>query len=268
MEALRFQVIIDAKLDRNADNVLAFGTFEVTNGTAYPDDGLQAFYEDLLLGKSFPLTFITRGLHSIGKLVAVAFFLQRELVLMPRASSLVMAASLTDRLGIAGLAHIDRDLAGFFRFVEAYLPPGLSRKEQQERIGVAVEWIRQYLQEDRFPSTPREPPPPRVLDVGTGGFVVAESVVAVEAAWIELFRRGYLKGIVVTPAVDGRRKALVARKSAVVAFDLPKALAIFNEAEGAMGEPQEWGADELWLRGPKRGTLVPLENLLEVLVRV
>lgn len=268
MEELQFQVIVDPTLGPAAEGVLAFGEFEVTNGAAYPDDGVQAFFEDLLLGKAFPLTLVTRGLHTIGKLVAITFFLQRDLALHPRAPSLVMSASLTDRLGISGLAHMDRDLARFFLLLSSYLPRGLSKREQQERLTKAVEWIHEYLVDERLPALPREAPPPKVLDVGTGGFVLAEAVQTTPTVWIELFRHGYLKGLLVTPEKKGLRKALAARKSDLVAFDLPKAASIFNEAEGAMGAPQEWMADGLWLAGPEKGTALPIPTLLEVFVRV
>lgn len=269
MEELQYQVIVDAKLECRADGVLAFGDFEVTNGAVYPDDGLQAFYEDLILGRAFPLTVVTRGLDTIGKLVAVSFFLSRDLVLHPNAASLVMSASLADKLGMAGLAHMDRDLARFFRLLSGYLPKGLSRGEQRHRLATAVGWIHDYLKADQLPALPIEPALPRVIDAGSGGFVLAEAPKVSEVVWIELYRQGFLKGCLVArkPHSD-RRKALVARKSIMVDFDLGKAAAILNDAEAAMGEPQEWEAGELWLRAPKKGSMLPITSLVEVLVRV
>jgi hypothetical protein len=131
-----------------------------------------------------------------------------------------------------------------------------------------VGWIKSYVVEDTLPALPAEPPPPRVLDRGTDGFVLAEVPgKRLEEGWIELFRQGYLRGVLLGSARKDRRYVLAARKSEYLRFDLRRAAQVFNEAERAMGEPPEWEASELRLRGPKKGTLIPISALLDVFVR-
>lgn len=272
MEELRFQVVVDSRLDREVDGVLAFGDF-VSGGDAvvYPDDptALSCFFLDPIQGRPYPLTLVIRSIHTVGHLVSVALFLHRDLAIHPAMPALVMAASLVDELKLAGLAHIDRDLARFFQLLEGYLPPNLSKKAQQERLGTAVGWIRQYVLDGQLPALPVEPAPPRILDVGTNGFVLAESVlkVSLESCWVELYRQGFLRGAVYgQPRKDGHRRVLVARKSTLLAFDLRKVADILNEAETAMGEPPGWVASSLWLKSDS--TLLKPEDVTKVLVRV
>jgi len=269
VEELRFQVIVDAKVAREVDGVLAFGDFEPgDDAVVYPDDhtALPRFFLDLIQGHPYPLTLVTRSIHTIGRLVSVALFLHRDLAIHPAMPGVVAAASLTDELGLAGLAHIERDLSRFFRLLEGYLPPNLGRKAQQERLGTAVGWVREYVLEGSLPALPVEPAPPKVLDIGTDGFVIAEGS-ALEDCWVELYRQGFLRGVVFGPArKDGRRAVLVARKSRLLPFDLRKAAEVLNEAEKAMGEPPGWLAGELGLLC--EGTLLRAEDVTKVLIRV
>jgi len=269
VEELRFQVIVDAKVDREVDGVLAFGDFEPgPDAVAYPDDhtALPRFFVDLIQGRPYPLTVVTRSIHTVGRLVSVALFLHRDLAIHPAMPGLVAAASLTDELGLAGLAHLDRDLARFFQLLGSYLPPNLGKKAQQERLGTAVVWIRQYVLEGSLPALPVEAPPPEILDTGTNGFVLAEGRPS-EDSWVELYRQGFLRGVVFGPSrKDGRRAALAARKSLFLPFDLRKAAEVLNEAETAMGEPSGWLVGPLWLKSG--GTLLEPEDVMKVLVRV
>jgi hypothetical protein len=269
-EPLKLKVYIDASLESEVQGVVAFGDFTLKDdlGVVYPDLGVAAFYEDLYLGRPFPLVFVTRGVHTIGKLVAISLFLHRDLAIHPGTPGLVTAASFVDRHKLVGLAHIDRDLGRFFKFLETYLPASLSRDEQHERLGTAVDWIRQHVLEGTLPAMPPEPELPKILDVGTSGFVLAEASGSLEDGWIELYRQGFLRGALFSPPHNDRRGVLVARKSLFLAFDLPRAASILNEAEGAMGESQRWIPSELWLRGPDGGTLLPISAVTDILVRV
>jgi hypothetical protein len=260
------RVIVDPKLGRNISGVVAFGDFEVGEGACYPLDGLPAFFEDLARGRAFPTILAVRGLTP-SLLVAMALFVHRELALQPGMLSLVTSCGFVDRLGLAGMAHIDRDLARFFKFLLAYLPFDLSQKERQERLEAAVEWVRQYVLRGALPALPPEPSPPRVIDTGTKGFVLAEGV-ALEDGWVELFRQGYLWGVLLTAPREDRRRVLAARKSHLMPFDPRRAAEVFNEAERAMGAPEGWRAEDLWLWGPDGGTLLLPSHIVDVVIRI
>lgn len=269
---LRFEVTINSDLDSDVEGVVAFGDFTSPKGTAviYPDSGesLTSFYADLILGRPFPLSLVMRKVGSVGKLVAVALFLHRDLALHPKMLALVAATDLVDRFQVGGLAHVEPDLARFFKFITAYIPPDLSLTQQKSRLVTVVAWIREYVLEDRLPSLPPATPDPVIFDVGTNGFVLAEARSSLEDAWIELYRKGYLRGAVFSSDKDGRRTVLAARKSHFLAFNLKRAAEVLNEAEAAMGEPPGWTVNGLWLTGPERGTFLPVSAVTKVLIRV
>jgi hypothetical protein len=118
-----------------------------------------------------------------------------------------------------------------------------------------------------LPALSVEPKLPRVLDVGSGGFVLAEAT-ALEDGWVELFRQGYLWGVLLAPNQGDRRRVLVARKSHLAPLDPRRAADLFNEAERAMGEPEGWRAEDLWLWGPDGGTLLLPTHIVDVVIRV
>ncbi len=118
-----------------------------------------------------------------------------------------------------------------------------------------------------FPALPPVPKPPRVLNTGTGGFVLAEAG-ALEDGWVELFRQGYLWGVLLAPAKEDRRRVLAARKSHLAPFDPRRAAELFNEAERAMGAPEGWKAEDLWLWGPEQGTLLLPTHIVDVVIRI
>lgn len=263
---LQFQIVIDPALDRKVSGAVAFGDFEVEEGAGYPAEGLPAFFYDLVRGRAMPTALVARKLTP-SVMVAITLFLHRELTLRPQMLALVASCGMVDQLGLAGLAHIDRDLASFFKLLVAYLPEKLGRKERQEKLQTAVEWVRQYVLRGELPALPAEPDPPRILDVGSGGFVLAEATL-LEAGWLELFRQGFLWGVLLTPSVGDRRGVLAARKSLLAPLDMRKAAGIFNEAEKAMGEPDGWKAEDLWLWGPEGGTLLLPTHIVDVVIRV
>lgn len=262
MEELHFQVLV---LDPDApfpEGAVCFGA-----GSSF---GLRGFYEDLIMGRPFPLVFATRGIKDLQTVIAVSLFLHRDLAIHPATPNLVIAAELADSYENAGLAHIDYDLGRFLRFIKRFLPPDLSKKELESRLVSAVSWVREYVLEGRLPAMPGEPPSPRILDRGTNGFVVAEAPAKsrLDEVWVELFRQGFLRGVVFGAASGDRRQVLIARKSAFLSLDLARAAGIFNEAEQAMGELPGWEATELWLAGPREGTLLLPSWVIAVLVRV
>jgi len=273
VEELRFHVLVlDPKDNRKIENAVGFGEFETSDREAriYPKDGALAFFHDLILGRPMPLTLVTSGLDRLGILVVLAVFLSRDLAIHPVTPNLLAAADLVDRHHLAGLAHIDRDLARFFLFLIDYLPPTLGKKEQETRLSSAVSWIREYILDGSLPALPHDPPMPRVIDRGSDGFVIADTPAwkNMELGWLELYRQGFLRGVLFGRPREDRQAVLAARKSSFLSLDLRRAAEIFNEAERAMGEPPSWVASELWLKGPQEGTLLLPTMVLEVLLRV
>jgi hypothetical protein len=270
---LRFHVLVlDPKDRRKIENAIGFGDFETTDPETilYPKDGAVAFFHDLIQGRPLPLTLITSGVDRLSILVVLAVFMSRELAIHPTTPNLLAAADLVDRYQFAGLAHIDRDLAKFFFFVADYLPPTLGQKEQESRLASVISWIRDYILNGGLPALPHDRPMPRVIEVGTDGFVVANTVdwKEMELGWLELYRQGFLRGVLFGMPRDEHHAVLIARKSLFLRFDLRRAAEIFNEAERAMGETPSWVAEELWLRGPQEGTLLLPTLILDVLLRV
>lgn len=260
--AEQFQIVIDPTLDRRVEGAVAFGDFE--GDAVY--DGLPAFFEDLIRGRPFPTNLVARELTP-SIMVAVTVFLHRNLALHPGMLPLVASCGLVDRFGMAGMAHIDRDLAKFFKLLVAYMPAEMGRTERQTKLETVVGWVQEYVERGRFPALPPEPKLPRILDTGTGGFVLAEGL-HLEDGWLELFRQGFIWGVMLTPAQDDRRRVLAARKSAFAPMDTRKGAAAFNDAERAMGEHPGWQADELWLWGPPKGTLLLPTHIVDVLIRI
>lgn len=229
---------------------------------------LTSFFEDLILGRPLPLTFATHRIRDIDTIFAMALFFDRSLAIHPAMPGIVAAVDLVHRRGTPMLGHIDADLGRFFRVLRSYFPEdGLPKRELGERVTKVIGWIADFL-DGRPPSLGAPWPSVRIIDVGTNGFVLAETPGSLPSGWIELYRRGFLRGLLVGPDRDSRRAVLAAKKSAFVDFDLTKAASIFNEAEQASGELPGWRADRLWLWGPDEGTLLRVSEMLEVLQRV
>jgi len=266
---LQLQVVIDDSLPREqTEPVIALGDFEPSETTfVYQGDSLlQQFYRDLILGKPLPLKLVAREVRDIDELLVLALFLDRKLAIHPSMPALVFHCDL-GRFGPAGLAHMDRDLARFISFSRSYLG---AKEGRGDRIKTAVEWLQRYVLDGSLPGLPAEARPPRVVDVGTNGFVLAEAASGADLveSWVELYREGHLRGVLFGPSsTEGRRSVLGARKSPFVALDLGKVAAILNEAERAMGELPGWVGEELWLWGPEEGTLLLPTHILGVLVR-
>lgn len=264
----QFQVLIDPKHSVDVDtDTVAFGSFKGSFVFEGPS-ALASFYSELILGKPFPLKLLMRDVSSASSLLVVTLFLRRDLAIHPKMFGLFAAATLADQYREAGLAHIDSDVGRFFQLIEEYLPSDLSRTEQRKRLTSAVDWVADYVTNDRLPALPPQVPVPTVLDVGTDGFVLAETDhTDLRNGWVELYRQGFLRGVLFC-AVGERRHALVARKSPFLVLDLRKGADILNEAEAAMSEPPGWLVDGLWLHSPEGGTLLPMNAVVQILVRI
>lgn len=239
--------------------------------TPFDRGALPSFYEDLVLGRAMPPVFATPRIQDIDTLLAIALFLHRDLATHPATASFVYTVDFVHRHGLPALAHIEEDLARFLSALRTYFPDkGLSQRETGDRLTQAIGWIREYIHEGKLPVLGAPPRTEvRVLDQGNSGFVVAETTGSLWDGWVELYRTGFLRGVLIDFATD-RRRVLVARKSPFLAFDLRAASRIFNQMETAMGELPDWTAHEngLWLEGPSDGTLILVKDILDVLVRV
>ncbi len=229
---------------------------------------LTRFYEDLILGRPFPLAFATRAIADVDTLFAIALFLHRDLAIVPSTPGIVASVDMAHRLGVAGLAHIDADLAHLIRVLRVYLPEGLSKRELGERLTVSTGWIYSYMLRGELPHAGPTLDPIQILDHGSNGFVVAQTTRMLLDAWVDVYRQGFLRGVVFSPDKDGRRLVLAARKSLFLEFDLHRAAHMLNELETVMGEAAGWEASDLWLRGPTSGTILAPSHMLEVFLRV
>lgn len=229
---------------------------------------LTSFFEDLILGRSLPLAFVTPTLRDLDTLFAIALFLHRDLAIAPQMPGLVAQVDLIHRRGLPMLGHVDPDLARFFRLLRAYFPVGLAQTDLGQRLTTAVGWIRSYVREGKLPSLGKPFAEATVLQRGSDGFVVAETRGDLLEAWVSLYSQGHLRGMLVSGERGGRREVLCSRKSRYRTFDLVLAARLLNEMEVTMGEPGGWRAEGDWLWGPPGGTLILVPHLVEVLIRV
>jgi hypothetical protein len=271
---LRVTVDPDLPTELN-EPAVAFGTFQGTRAGLIvyaPGNGaspLSRLYVDLICGRAMPLTFLTRSAQNIETVVAVSFFLDRELCLHPRAASLVSAVELASQFQEGGLAHVERDLARLFVLIDGYLCGArVGKVEQGRRLQQAVSWLRDYVLSGALPSLPRGGDPPTILDRGTNGFVVATAGPRLVDAVIDLYREGHLRGVVFSPIGQGRERAIAFKKSAYVRFDLQAAETHLNSVEARLGQPELWKAERFLLSSPSKGTSISREDLIQTLLRV
>ena len=227
---------------------------------------LLEFFQKLVEGRSFPLRFWAPDVSELDKALAVALFTNRDLVMQPAMTSLVLHCELLRRLGLAGFAHMDRDMARFFGLLQAYLQTG-NRKEQATNLQTVVQWVRDYAFEGRFPNLPPEGELPTILDVGTNGFVQATTTGGLREGWVELFRAGHLRGVLFGSEKQGRREVIIMAKSPYLEFDLDQAAIILSEAELSLGG-SEWRSEGNYVLSPRQGTQLPMGSIMKVLVRI
>lgn len=272
MEEIEYKVVIDHDLDEKVRGVVAFGTFTTDDQTLltaiYPDGGVELFYRDLILGRPFPFTLVTRGVESLGTVMGIALFLRRDLALQPKMRELCSSACLVDLYGVAGEAHTDSWDVRLFRAIRRLLGSARGKKAQQDALKIVLDWIQEVVGGAYPQVLDTAPEPPRVLERGTDGFVLAHSSHSdLEQGWEFLYRSGFLRGLLLARASEDRWFVLGARKSPYVPLDLGKAAQALNEAEQALGDGK-WEADTHWLRGPKGGTLLLPSAILNLMLRL
>lgn len=229
---------------------------------------LSRFFEDITLGPKLPKTFATHSIRDVDTLVAIALFLNRDLVLVPATVGFVAQVDLIHRRGVSMLGSLDSLMVTFIRLLRAYFPEGLNKAEIGKRIGTTSAWIRDIITEGNYPSTGKSLPQVRVLDRGTTRFVVAETDGDLVEGWIVLFSMGFTRGVLLGPEKDGRRQVVAARKSALVSLDVHKSALLLNQIETALGGSSTWECKGDWLWCPKNGTTLTLAHMLEVFLRV
>lgn len=273
MNELKFQVLIDEKLERQIQGAVAFGDFVPGDEEVaiYHPSEAPLFLRDLILGRPLPLVFATRKVEDLGVLLAITLFLHRELAIHPVVPGLMTSMNLVDTCGVAGLAHMDRDLSRFLRF----LHKSLKATPNKDSLAMTVGLVRSYILEGAMPALPPEKEPPQVIERGTDGFVFAmSSHEDLSAGWEELFRMGFLRGALMCRTlttkgnVTDRWCVRAMRKSRFLAFDLDKAASALNDLETAIGEDPGWRSYSLSMTSSPNGTLILPSDFLGVLLRV
>jgi hypothetical protein len=281
---IHFQVLVDSTAPALVERAISFETgasraqVEEPSNFAYEHHGedfsprdsgaLTRFYEDLLEGVAFPLTFATKSIKGIDTLMAIALFLHRDLAIHPSTPGLVTAVDLIHRKGLPFLGHVDADLARFLQGMMDFFPVGVSKQEMGERIASATQWIRGYVIEGTLPNVGPLMTKPRLIEVGTNGFVLAEAGKPSLDVWGDLYRQGFLRGVLLGPEDRDFRQVIASRKSDKIAFDLNQAAYHLNELERLSGGEANWRVDGHYLFGPPDGSLVLVAHMLGVFLRV
>lgn len=280
---LRLQLVIDPTFSKVTPDAVTFETGadpeEVadTNLLAYEHHGegfapgspgaLTLFYQDLIFGVPMPLTLAMHQVAHVDSILAAALFCRRELVVHPAMPGIVYGAELYHRFGLPALAHVPEDLGRFFQLLVDFFPSGLNREETGNRLVSAIGWVHEYLFQGTLPHLGSSAASFRILEVGSDGFVIAESARASQGVWVEVFRKGHLRGVLFGPEKDGFRSVLVAKKTPRLAFDLEKAAGALNELEFKAGGNPEWVVDGLFLTSPPEGTVILPSILVQVFLR-
>jgi hypothetical protein len=281
MEELQFEVLIDPNLPPVVDDILCFETgarIDQLRPGVYEHHGegfdsgspgaLSKFFEDLICGTPFPLRFGTREVRGPDTVLAITLFMHRDLALNPATLGLVYGVDLVHRLGSSMLAHLDPTISGFIRSFSKFFPGTLSNVERGERIATAVQWVREYLIDGRLPSLGPPLPEVRIIDVGTNGFVLAETKIPSVEAWEVLYRRGYLRGVLIGDPTAGTIPILASRKNEKAWPDLPRCLPFLNDLDSISNGVPEWVADGNYVRSPNVGTKIIVSHLLEVFLKI
>jgi hypothetical protein len=281
VEELQFQVIIGPETPIVSAEAVCFETgvspqHLVPGVYEHHGEGFDQFspgaltrlFEDLIIGTRLPLTFVTRQVRGPDTILAIALFLKRDLLILPATPGLVYGVDLVHRFGPQLLSHLDPIISGFFKAFPRFFTPNLTKREVGERISTMVQWAGEYLTDGKIPNLWGSPPEVRILDVGTNGFVLAEALDLTLDAWEVLYREGYLRGVLLGPEIEGRRKLIASRKNERAWEDLSKSVPFLNELESLSGGAPEWKYDSDFVYSPAVGTNVLVSHLLKVFLGI
>jgi hypothetical protein len=235
---------------------------------SFTPGSLTRLFEDLVIGTKLPLIFSTPTVNAPDTILAIALFIGRDLLLLPATPGLVYGVDLAHRFGPQLLAHLDPIVSGFFKAFPRFFTPGLTNQEIGERVSTMVHWTREYLTEGKYPHLSGGAPEVRVLDVGTNGFVLAEALNVSVDAWEVLYRDGHLRGVILGPEVDGRRRVLASRKNERAWENLPKAVSFLNELETLSNGDPKWICEGDFVYSPSVGTSALISHLLKVFLGI
>ena len=281
MDQLQFQVTVDPGQPALVEDTICFETGARGNQIGpmvYEHHGvdfnqrstgaLTQFFEDLICGTPFPLNFTTREIRGPDTILAITLFLNRDLALNPATLGLVYGVDLVHKFGPSMLAHLDPTIAGFLRSFNKFFPDTLSKVNRGERIGTAVQWIREYLIDGRIPTIGAPLPEVRVLDIGTNGFVLAETSSPTIESWEVLYRLGHLRGVLIGAPVGDSIPILVSRKNERAWSNLPHCIPFLNDLDAISGGVSEWRLEGDFVHSPAVGTKILVSHLLEVFLRI
>lgn len=248
MEQLKLHVTLDPKVEASPQVHIYEG-------------GLEAFYFDLLAGKPYPLTLGVKAITGPETLLAITLWLHRDLLIYFSTPSVVAGFALAAKYPVWGLAHMERDLSRFIQFLRKY------PVTTQANVVAAVTLVKEFIF-GPLDNLPPEGQLPIIIDVGTNGFVLAKTSGDLVQGWVDLYRKGHLRGLLIGAENDTYRQVLIARKSPWVPLNLEAAAQAFNAMEQAQGELAGWKVENDFLWGPPEGTSILVQHLMEVLLRV
>lgn len=231
---------------------------------------LARFFEDLTSGMPLPPMMVLHDIAGPDSVLACALFLKRDLLIHPATPGLVYSVDFVHRRGSTFFGHLDPGLARFLRALGTFFPQTLPKRERAERLGTAIEWVKGFLFEGTLPNIGPLPAETQLIDIGTNGFVVATTESPSEETWDNLFRQGFLRGVLLGPEDSaGLRQVVAARKHEQVGFDLLKAETMLNDLEILSGNVEEkWSRNGHFLHSPASGTSQMVSLLMEVFLRV
>jgi hypothetical protein len=278
VEDLKFNVVIGSEIPEESvlfergttPDKLGPGVYD-HHGEGYDPftpGALTRLFEDLVIGTKLPLSFSTPTLNAPDTILAIALFMGRDLLLLPATPGLVYGVDLAHRFGPQLLAHLDPIVSGFFKSFPRFFTPNLTNQEIGERVSTMIQWTREYLTEGKYPNLSAAAPDVRVLDVGTNGFVLAEALNVSVDAWEVLYRDGHLRGVILGPEVEGRRRVLASRKNERAWENLPKAIPFLNELESLSNGDPKWRCEGDFVYSPAVGTNALVSHLLKVFLGI
>jgi hypothetical protein len=278
VEDLRFNVVIGSEISEESvlfergstPDKLGLGVYE-HHGEGYDSftpGALTRLFEDLVIGTKLPLSFSTPTLNAPDTILAIALFMGRDLLLLPATPGLVYGVDLAHRFGPQLLAHLDPIVSGFFKAFPRFFTPNLTNQEIGERVSTMIQWTREYLTEGKYPNLSAAAPEVRVLDVGTNGFVLAEALIVSVDAWEVLYRDGHLRGVILGPEVEGRRRVLASRKNERAWEGLPRVVPFLNELETLSNGDSKWSCEGDFVYSPSVGTNALISHLLKVFLGI
>jgi hypothetical protein len=263
-EAVTFET--GATLEQTLDPKYSAYNHHGRGFNSYSIGALSKFYTDLVLGRPFPLKFVTHELRDLDTLIAIALFLQRDLVLLPRTMQLVQAVDFVHCHGDRVSCHVDSVFESFRGFVKNGFFSQKDTVPLNTRLSSFFQILRRFLEGEDFVSLKRTEV--KIVEKGTNGFVVALATNLLDGL-SQLYGKGYLYGVLFgSPQSNGLRQVLLARKSEWVSFNLVQGSFILNELEVLSGGEVGWVVEGEYLWSPPCGSKIPMSDIVQIALRI